>query len=66
MMGVPANEVDEVLQIAKTDLRIAGFDEEEQRMRQRIYGGHNSVLQLPQGTYVFSEFQTLSIPGIEV
>ena len=29
MMGVPKDEVDEVLQNAKADFRIAGFDEEE-------------------------------------
>ncbi|KAL3502654.1 hypothetical protein ACH5RR_037103 [Cinchona calisaya] len=66
MMGVPENEVEEVLQSAKTDLRIAGFDEEEKRMRQRILYGRNSFVQLPQGTYIFSEFRTLSIPGIEL
>lgn len=66
MMGVPENEVDEVLQSAKKDLRIAGFDEEEKRMRHRAFYDRNSFVQLPQGTYVFAEFRTLSIPGMEV
>ena len=66
MMGVPENEVEEVLENAKKDPRIAGFDEEEKRMRQRTLDGHNSFVRLPQGTYIFSEFHTLSIPGIEV
>nr|XP_027064562.1 uncharacterized protein LOC113690741 isoform X2 [Coffea arabica] len=66
MMGVPENEVEEVLENAKKDPRIAGFDEEEKRMRQRTLDGHNSFVRLPQGTYIFSEFHTLSIPGIEL
>ncbi|KAI3710711.1 hypothetical protein L2E82_40500 [Cichorium intybus] len=36
MMGVPKEEVDQILESSKTDMRIAGFDEEEKRMRQRI------------------------------
>ncbi|KAK6142422.1 hypothetical protein DH2020_022770 [Rehmannia glutinosa] len=35
MMGVPKDEVDELLQNVKADLRIAGFDEEEKRLKQR-------------------------------
>ncbi|CAI9090130.1 OLC1v1024834C1 [Oldenlandia corymbosa var. corymbosa] len=66
MMGVPENELDEVLQSAKTDLRIAGFDEEEKRLRQRAKYDQNSFTRLPQGNYIFSEFRTLSLPGIEL
>ncbi|KAG5525289.1 hypothetical protein RHGRI_031840 [Rhododendron griersonianum] len=36
MMGVPKDLVDEILQNAKANLRIAGFEEEEKRMRQRM------------------------------
>lgn len=66
MMGVPENEVEEIVENAKKNLRIAGFDEEEKRMRQRTVDGRNSFVRLPQGTYIFSEFRTLSIPGLEV
>ncbi|XP_048434419.1 uncharacterized protein LOC103955016 [Pyrus x bretschneideri] len=65
MMGVSENEVDEVLQNAKANLRIAGFDEEEKRLRQRMTGRPQS-LKLPQGPYIFCEFQTLQLPGIEL
>lgn len=66
MMGVPKAEVDQVLQNAKADMRIAGFDEEEKRRRQRISSGPSTPLKLPQGNYIFSEFRTLNIPGLEV
>ncbi|KAM1010309.1 hypothetical protein ACFX2I_045729 [Malus domestica] len=65
MMGVSENEVDEVLQNAKENLRIAGFDEEEKRLRQRMTGRPQS-LKLPQGPYIFCEFRTLQLPGIEL
>ncbi|XP_057786523.1 uncharacterized protein LOC131003968 [Salvia miltiorrhiza] len=64
MMGVPKDEVDEVLQNAKADLRIAGFDEEEKRLKQRIYGRSYNSTKLPQGNYIFCDFRTLSLPGV--
>lgn len=66
MLGVPKAEVDDILQSAKADLRIVGFDEEEKRMRQRISNGLQSSLKLPQGPYVFCDFRTLHLPGIEL
>ncbi|KAK1396141.1 WLM domain-containing protein [Heracleum sosnowskyi] len=66
MMGVPKDEVDQVLQNAKADMRIAGFDEEERRLRQRTLSGPSTTLKLPQGNYIFSEFRTLHIPGLEL
>ncbi|XP_014628123.1 uncharacterized protein [Glycine max] len=66
MMGVPTNEVEEVLQNAKTDLRIAGFEDEEKRQKQRISHGPHISLKLPQGQYIFCDFRTLQIPGIEL
>lgn len=65
-MGVPKDEVDQVLQNAKADLRIAGFDEEEKRLKQRMLDGTRTKLILPQGTYIFCDFRTLDIPGLEV
>ncbi|RDX92120.1 hypothetical protein CR513_25799, partial [Mucuna pruriens] len=64
MMGVSTNEVEEVLQNAKADLRIAGFEDEEKRLKQRISHGPHLPLKLPQGQYIFCEFRTLQIPGI--
>ncbi|CAK9161423.1 unnamed protein product [Ilex paraguariensis] len=66
MMGVPKDEVDEVIQNAKTDLRIAGFDEEDKRLRQRMLDRPHTSMKLPQGTYIFCDFRTLHIPGIEL
>ncbi|PWA38235.1 hypothetical protein CTI12_AA583170 [Artemisia annua] len=66
MMGVPQEEVDQVLKGAKTDMRIAGFDEEEKRMRQRMSNGFDAPLQLPSGNYVFADFKALELPGIEL
>ena len=66
MMGVSESEVDEVLQNAKADLRIAGFEEEEKRLRQRISDRPHASLKLPQGRYIFRDFRTLEIPGVEV
>ncbi|KAF8008180.1 hypothetical protein BT93_K1994 [Corymbia citriodora subsp. variegata] len=65
MMGVPEVEVDEVLEIAKKDLRIAGFDEEERRSRQML-DRSSGPIQLPQGAYIFCEFRTLQLPGVEL
>lgn len=66
MLGVPNDEVDDILQSAKADLRIVGFDEEEKRLRRRISNGLQSSLKLPQGPYVFGDFRTLHLPGIEL
>ncbi|KAL2474268.1 wlm [Abeliophyllum distichum] len=66
MMGVSTEEVDEVLNNEKADLRIAGFDEEEKRLKQRKSDGRQTLLKLPQGSYIFSDFQTLNIPGIQL
>ncbi|XP_064998090.1 uncharacterized protein LOC135581728 [Musa acuminata AAA Group] len=67
MMGVFSDEVDEVSHNSnKPDLRIAGFAEEEQRLRQRTIYRPQASLKLPQGTYIFCEFRTLQIPGIEL
>ncbi|XP_075670514.1 uncharacterized protein LOC142640340 [Castanea sativa] len=66
MMGVSESEVDEVLQNAKADLRIAGFEEEEKRLRQRISDRPHASLKLPQGRYIFHDFRTLEIPGVEL
>lgn len=65
MMGVPEVEVDEVLENARKDLRIAGFDEEERRSR-RMLDRPSGPIQLPQGAYIFCEFHTLQLPGVEV
>lgn len=66
MMGVSENEVDEVLEGAKLNLRIAGFSEEEKRLRQRIVDRPQLSLKLPQGPYIFCDFRTLQLPGIVV
>ncbi|KDP30833.1 hypothetical protein JCGZ_13776 [Jatropha curcas] len=66
MMGVPEDEVDKVLQNAKDNLRIAGFDEEERRMKQRSAYSPHALLKLPQGPYTFCDFRTLQLPGIQL
>ncbi|XP_019162659.1 PREDICTED: uncharacterized protein LOC109159096 isoform X1 [Ipomoea nil] len=66
MLGVPRDEVDEVLERANEDLRIAGFEEEEKRQRQRIPDRLGTSLKLPQGPYIFCDFRTLHLPGIEL
>ncbi|XP_010928154.1 uncharacterized protein [Elaeis guineensis] len=67
MMGVFDDEIEEVSQNGKKpDLRILGFDEEEKRLRQRMLNRPQVSLKLPQGSYVFCDFRTLSIPGIEL
>lgn len=65
-MGVSTNEVEQVLQDAKANLRIAGFEDEEKRLKQRSSYGPHFSLKLPQGPYIFNEFQTLEIPGVKV
>ncbi|XP_015881509.3 uncharacterized protein LOC107417406 [Ziziphus jujuba] len=66
MMGVSENEIDEVLQGAKTNMRIAGFDDEEKRLRQRKSDRPHAPSRLPQGPYIFCDFRTLELPGIEL
>lgn len=66
MMGVPEVEVDEILENEKRDLRIAGFEEEDKRYRRRMLGGPGGQIKLPQGAYIFADFCTLQIPGVEV
>ena len=67
MMGVFDDEIEEVSDNGKRpDLRIIGFDEEEQRHRQRSTGRPQISLKLPQGQYIFCDFRTLHLPGIEV
>ncbi|VVB01437.1 unnamed protein product [Arabis nemorensis] len=66
MMGVSEEEVGGVLTDAMLDMRILGFEEEETRLRQKkLYHSSNSI-KLPQGPYVFCNFRTLQIPGIEL
>jgi len=66
-MGVFLKEVEEVSQpVMKSDQRIAGFLEEERRAKQRIANGLDIPRRLPQGPYVFCDFRTLQLPGIEV
>ena len=66
MMGVSTNEVEEVLKNAAANLRIAGFEEEEKRLKQKISHGPRVPLKLPQGPYIFCEFRTLEIPGVKL
>ncbi|KAI3753405.1 hypothetical protein L2E82_25457 [Cichorium intybus] len=66
MMGVPKEEVDQILESSRKDTRIAGFDEEEKRMRQRMSNGFDTPLKLPQGNYIFGDFKTLDLPGIKL
>lgn len=66
MMGSSEVEIDKVLQSEKADLRILGFDEEEKRLRQRMLDKPSAMLKLPRGQYIFCDFRTLQIPGIEV
>ncbi|KAI3769608.1 hypothetical protein L6452_00717 [Arctium lappa] len=66
MMGALKEEIDQVLKNARTDMRIAGFDEEEKRMRQRMSNGFHTPQKLPQGNYIFGDFKTLDLPGIKL
>ncbi|XP_006659554.1 uncharacterized protein LOC102704355 [Oryza brachyantha] len=67
MMGVFNDEIEEVSDNGKRpDLRVIGFDEEEQRLRQRSSGRPQLSLKLPQGQYIFCDFRTLHLPGIEL
>ncbi|WJX33231.1 hypothetical protein P8452_21454 [Trifolium repens] len=66
MMGASTNEVEEVLKNAEANLRIAGFEDEEKRLKQKISHGPRVSLKLPQGPYIFCEFRTLEIPGMKL
>ena len=67
MMGVFEDEIEEVSDNGKrSDLRIIGFEEEEQRLRQRSSGRPRVPLKLPQGQYIFCDFRTLHLPEVEV
>lgn len=66
MMGVPEDEIDEVLQNGKANHRMAGFDDEEKRLKQRNAHGFHALPKLPQGNHIFCEFRTLSLPEVEV
>ncbi|TVU05290.1 hypothetical protein EJB05_48448, partial [Eragrostis curvula] len=67
MMGVFEDEIEEVSDNGqRPDLRIIGFAEEEQRLRQRSTGRPQISLKLPQGQYIFCDFRTLHLPGIEL
>ncbi|GJN03897.1 hypothetical protein PR202_ga21392 [Eleusine coracana subsp. coracana] len=67
MMGVFEDEIEEVSDNGKRpDLRIIGFDEEEQRLKQRSTSRPQISLKLPQGQYIFCDFRTLHLPGIEL
>ncbi|KAK3184453.1 hypothetical protein Dsin_031739 [Dipteronia sinensis] len=66
MMGVSEVEVEKLMQNEKADLRIVGFDEEEKRLRKRMLDGPHAPLKLPQGPYIFSDFRTLQLPGVEL
>lgn len=66
MMGVFDDEIKDLSQNSTKDLRIAGFDEEEKRLKQRLFNKPKASLKLPQGTYIFCDFRTLHIPGIQV
>ncbi|KAM3189529.1 hypothetical protein ACQJBY_068053 [Aegilops geniculata] len=67
MMGVFEDEIEEVSDNGKrSDLRIIGFEEEEQRLRQRSSGRPRVSLKLPQGQYIFCDFRTLHLPRVEL
>ncbi|XP_068668286.1 uncharacterized protein [Aristolochia californica] len=67
MMGVFEDEIEAVSQNnTASNLRILGFDEEEKRQRQHPLNKSQTSLKLPQGTYIFCDFRTLQIPGIEL
>ncbi|KAF3320375.1 Ubiquitin and WLM domain-containing metalloprotease [Carex littledalei] len=67
MMGVLEDEIEEVSENNKrTDMRIIGFDEEEKRLKQRSSNRIQTSLKLPQGPYIFCDFRTLHLPGIEL
>lgn len=66
MMGVSEEEVGGVVTDAMPDMRIIGFEEEERRLRQKKLYLSSTSINLPQGPYIFCDFRTLQIPGLEV
>lgn len=67
MMGVFDDEIKEVSQNdTRPDLRIAGFEEEDNRLRQLSSYKSQASLKLPQGPYIFCDFRTLELPGIKL
>ncbi|CAM8883101.1 unnamed protein product [Rhodiola kirilowii] len=66
MMGATKDEVVDIIKNEKANLRIAGFEEEDRRLRQRMLARPQNTLKLPQGTYIFCEFRTLDLPGIKL
>ncbi|KAH0436138.1 hypothetical protein IEQ34_026458 [Dendrobium chrysotoxum] len=67
MMGVFDDEIKEVSQNnTRPDLRIAGFEEEDNRLRQLSSYKPLASLKLPQGPYIFCDFHTLELPGIKL
>ncbi|KAL0922704.1 hypothetical protein M5K25_006713 [Dendrobium thyrsiflorum] len=67
MMGVFDDEIKEVSQDnTRPDLRIAGFEEEDNRLRKLSSYKPLASLKLPQGPYIFSDFHTLELPGIKL
>ncbi|EOA16232.1 hypothetical protein CARUB_v10004374mg [Capsella rubella] len=65
MMGLTEEEIEGVRKETMPDMRILGFEEEERRLRQKKYVSSSSIT-LPQGTYIFCDFRTLQLPGIEL
>lgn len=68
MMGALPEEITEVSlpSTKRVEDRILGFAEEDYRAKQRATLGKGHSRQLPQGPYVFSQFQTLQLPNVEV
>ncbi|CAM6064874.1 unnamed protein product, partial [Sphagnum tenellum] len=66
MMGALPEEITEVSlpSTKRVDNRILGFAEEDYRAKQRATLGAGHSRQLPQGPYVFSQFQTLQLPNL--
>jgi hypothetical protein len=50
----------------RPDMSIIGFDEEEKRLKQRSSNRAQTSFKLPQEPYIFGDFRTLHLPGIEV
>ncbi|KAL3679840.1 hypothetical protein R1sor_022796 [Riccia sorocarpa] len=65
MMGSSAAEVATVSQNSSRDTRVRGFAEEEELARRRAYSASSSS-SLPKGNYIFCDFRTLSLPGVEL
>eukprot|EP00249_Psilotum_nudum_P015587 c25413_g1_i1 orf=416-2413(-) len=68
MMGALPEEIKEVSTEAgqRYGGRILGFSEEEERAKQRLAIGAGASRKLPQGRYVFGDFRTLQLPGIQL